>query len=232
MSDSKHTAEPNSGERTEAEGTQAAQDDVTEQTRQGRADSGQAGNVEANAENEMAENASRGADTVAEPLEAEVEVEETAPPEGAADPASDLMVQDLKNQLARTLADFDNFRRRTRQEKEDLQKYANRKLLADLLPVVDNFERALQSFDNETSAQSADIKKGIDMVHRQFLSVLQAAGVEAMNAVGKPFDPNVHEAVMQEPSNDQEAGTVLEEFQKGYMLEGRVLRPAMVKVSV
>ncbi|MCL6452463.1 MAG: nucleotide exchange factor GrpE [Alicyclobacillus sp.] len=146
----------------------------------------------------------------------------------AAEPSE---VQELRNQLLRTLADFDNFRRRTRQEKEELQQFATRKLLADLLPVVDNFERALASA-NGAGGEASDVLTGVEMVHRQLLSVLQAYGVVPMEAVGKPFDPNIHEAVAQEANPEAGSGVVLAEFQKGYRLHDKVLRPAMVKVSV
>ncbi|WP_249226502.1 nucleotide exchange factor GrpE [Alicyclobacillus mengziensis] len=139
-------------------------------------------------------------------------------------------LQDTEAKLLRTLADFDNFRRRTRQEHEDLQKFAARKVLEGLLPVVDNFERALAAFENKDAGE--DLKTGIEMVYRQLQSVLSAQGVCVMEAVGQPFDPQVHEAVMQESVDGQAAGVVLQELQKGYMLHDKVLRPAMVKVSV
>lgn len=140
-------------------------------------------------------------------------------------------IETLKQQLLRTAADFDNYRRRTRLEKEDLQKFANRKVLADLLPVTDNFERALQSFVQEEVA-SAEMKTGIEMVYRQMMSILQQHGVEEIEALGTAFDPNMHDAVMQEPANDGGAGVVSGVLQKGYTLHGKVLRPAMVKVTV
>lgn len=139
-------------------------------------------------------------------------------------------LEENKQQLLRVQADFDNFRRRTRQEKEELQKYATKKLLVDLLPVVDNFDRALAS---TSSAEGQDeLLAGVDMVRRQLLNVLEQHGVEPMECVGQPFDPNHHEAVMQEPAGDEGAGVVVAELQRGYWLTGKVLRPAMVKVTV
>ncbi len=139
-------------------------------------------------------------------------------------------LENLRQQLLRVHADFDNFRKRTRQEKEDLQKFATKKLLSELLPVVDNFERALSSL---TGASSVDeIKTGLEMVQRQMLQTLQQNGVEVMDTLNKPFDPNLHDAVMQEPADGKEAGIITEVMQKGYMLHGKVLRPAMVKVTV
>lgn len=137
-------------------------------------------------------------------------------------------VDNLKSQLLRTHADFDNFRKRTRQEKEDLQLYATRKLLEDLLPIVDNFERALESIDSDAS----EVKTGIEMVHRQFLGALEKYGVRGMDVVGEAFNPNLHEAVMQEPADGKEVGVVTAQLQKGYMIHEKVLRPAMVRVTV
>jgi len=154
--------------------------------------------------------------------------------EGVKSAQGDLAAEfaDVQTKLLRTMADFDNFRRRSRQEKEDLQKFATRKLLEDLLPVVDNFDRALAVLRAGDSAAKGDVQAGIEMVHRQLSSVLQSYGVEAMDAVGQSFDPNLHEAVMQAADAEAAAGVILEEFQKGYRLHDRVLRPAMVKVSV
>lgn len=136
-------------------------------------------------------------------------------------------VQDLRDQLLRARADFENYRRRTRQEMEDLRNFATRQLLADLLPVADNFDRALGAMTGQ-----AEVREGVEMVYRQLLALLAKHGVEAMETVGQAFDPKIHEAVMQEPAGDREVGIVAEELQKGYLLHGRVLRPAMVKVTV
>ncbi len=133
----------------------------------------------------------------------------------------------LQQQLLRVHADFDNFRKRTRQEKEDLQKFAAKRVLEDLLPVLDNFERALAAL----TEASDDVRQGIEMVHRQLTGVLEQHGVKAMEPEGQLFDPRLHEAVMQETAEGTEAGTVLAVLQKGYMLQDKVLRPAMVKVS-
>ncbi|SIS66915.1 nucleotide exchange factor GrpE [Alicyclobacillus vulcanalis] len=141
----------------------------------------------------------------------------------------DAQIEELTQQLLRTRADFDNFRRRTRQEREELVQFATKKLLSDLLPVLDNFDRAMQALEGVDEPQ---MKQGIDMVHRQLLQVLHQYGVTEMDAVGAPFDPSKHEAVMQEQVEGQDAGFVIEVLQKGYLLHGKVLRPAMVKVSV
>ncbi len=135
--------------------------------------------------------------------------------------------EDNRNRYLRAQADFDNFRRRARQEKEEFAAYANSGIIEDLLPVVDIFDMAMKSSEN-TDAKM--LLQGIEMVHRQFLAVLEKQGLQAISAVGQTFDPNVHEAVMNVES-DQPANTVVEELRKGYRLKEKVLRPAMVKVS-
>ncbi|WP_018130364.1 nucleotide exchange factor GrpE [Effusibacillus pohliae] len=136
-------------------------------------------------------------------------------------------LDETRSRLLRTTADFDNFRKRTRQEKEELSKYATLRFVQEILPVLDNFQLALAA--ETTDAES--LKKGVDMVFRQFLGALERQGVVEMQAVGKPFDPNFHEAVMQVESEEHESGIVVEELRKGYLLHDKVVRPAMVKVS-
>lgn len=138
-------------------------------------------------------------------------------------------VEEHKQRLLRTQADFDNFRRRTQKEKEELGKYASAKLITELLPVVDNFERALSTISDTTEA--ASYVKGVEMILRQFEGILQAEGLTAMETVGQPFNPEYHQAIMQVESEDHEEGIIVEELQKGYLLKDKVLRPAMVKVS-
>ncbi|MCY9513502.1 nucleotide exchange factor GrpE [Paenibacillus apiarius] len=129
----------------------------------------------------------------------------------------------------RTQADFDNFRRRTMKEKEDLAKYASAKVVTELLPVLDNFERALAT--GQEASETDSFVKGVDMIFRQIQQVMEQEGVQPMNAVGEPFNPEYHQAIMQVESDEYEEGIVVEEVQKGYMLKDKVLRPAMVKVS-
>ncbi|AUS27657.1 nucleotide exchange factor GrpE [Paenibacillus sp. P2(2022)] len=138
--------------------------------------------------------------------------------------------EEHQQRFLRAQADFDNFRRRTLKEKEDLAKYASMKLVTELVPVLDNFERALATASQ--GAESESFTKGVEMIFRQFESVLQAEGVTAMNAVGQPFNPDFHQAIMQVESEEHDEGIVVEEVQKGYMLKDKVLRPAMVKVSM
>lgn len=129
----------------------------------------------------------------------------------------------------RTQADFDNFRRRSRQEKEDFAKYASGKLIEQLLPIVDNFERALSAAKDNKDYEA--LQKGVDMIYRQLDQVLVQEGLEPIASVGQPFNPEYHQAIMQVESDEHEEGIVLEEMQKGYKLKDKVLRVAMVKVS-
>lgn len=139
-------------------------------------------------------------------------------------------VLEQQQRTLRAQADFDNFRRRTLKEKEELAKYASSKLITELLPVVDNFERALAATEDTPEFES--FSKGVSMIFRQLETVLGAEGLTAMNSVGQPFNPEFHQAIMQVESDEYEEGIVVEEVQKGYMLKDKVLRPAMVKVSM
>lgn len=132
-------------------------------------------------------------------------------------------------QFLRARADLENARRRARKEKEDALKYAVVPLLDSLLPVLDNFERALEAADQNDNAQV--LQEGVEMVYRQFLSVLSQAGLTMIEAEGKPFDPHEHNAVMQVESDVHEPGMVVEELQAGYRYLDRVIRPSMVKIS-
>lgn len=137
--------------------------------------------------------------------------------------------EEYNNRYLRAQADFDNFRRRTLKEKEELAQYASMKLITQLLPVVDNFGRALQTSGDQSDSQS--FHKGVDMIYRQLLQVLEAEGLKAMEPVGQPFDPEMHQAIMQVESDEHEEGIVVEVVQPGYWLKDKVIRPAMVKVS-
>lgn len=134
---------------------------------------------------------------------------------------------DYYNRLARLQADFENFRRRTRQEMESFHKYASEQLICALLPVLDNFERALAAEGDSIE----NFKSGVEMIHRQLKDVLTAEGLAEVQAVGQQFDPARHEAVMQAQSPEHPDNTVIEEFRRGYCLKDKVIRPAMVKVA-
>ena len=149
--------------------------------------------------------------------------EKGEPEEG--EPTAELA--ELKNRHLRLLADFDNYRKRSDREREELSRFALAEPVRDLLPVVDNLSRALAA-----SGQLEDLRRGIEMTARQLTEVLKRWGVEEVPAVGHPFDPRMHEAVMRVESDDVDEPTVVEEFQRGFLLRGRLLRPAMVKVAV
>jgi molecular chaperone GrpE len=136
---------------------------------------------------------------------------------------------ELKDQLLRTLADFQNYRKRAAQEKIDLRKYATESLVHDLLPILDNFERTVLAANS--GAELSAIVEGVDIVYRQLVGVLSGVQLKRIRAVGSAFDPNLHEAVASEEVADSESGTVLEEIQAGYQLDDKVIRPAKVKVT-
>ncbi|RHW38587.1 nucleotide exchange factor GrpE [Lysinibacillus yapensis] len=138
-------------------------------------------------------------------------------------------LQEEENRYLRLLADFDNIKRRFQLDREAAEKYRAQKLLTELLPVIDNFERALQV---EVSSEDANaLYKGIEMVYRSLIDAAKQEGLELIPAEGEAFDPNVHQAVMQESDSEKESGIVLRELQKGYKLKDRVLRPSMVSVN-
>ncbi|MGE6516588.1 nucleotide exchange factor GrpE [Lysinibacillus sphaericus] len=138
-------------------------------------------------------------------------------------------LDDEENRHLRLRADFDNIRRRQQVEREAAEKYRAQNLLTNLLPVLDNFERALQI--EATSDEAASIVKGIDMVYRSLIEATEKEGLQVIKAEGEQFDPNIHQAVMQEQDSEKETGVVVRELQKGYILKDRVLRPTMVSVN-
>jgi len=137
--------------------------------------------------------------------------------------------QENHDRFLRIAAELDNFRKRKEREVGDLRKYANQALLRELLGVVDNLERALDS--SGANGEPDGLAEGIEMTLRELLKIFDKFGVRPIASLQQPFDPNLHEAVMQEPSDAVPANTVIKELQKGYMLHDRLLRPAMVVVS-
>ena len=137
-------------------------------------------------------------------------------------------IDSLKDRYIRLQAEFDNYRKRSEKERIAARKYEAQALATELLPVIDNFERALQTEVDESNRGFYD---GVKMVYEQFLQAMASQGVEVMDVVNKPFDPNLHHAVMQEEDDSIESNIVTEELQKGYMLKDKVIRPAMVKVN-
>ena len=137
----------------------------------------------------------------------------------------------LKSQYVRIAADFDNFRKRQSRDQDDLKIQLISKSLSAILPIVDNFERARQQLKPE-SEEAQTLHRSYQGLYKQLVDVLKQQGVAPMRVVGQKFDPNLHEAVLREPNNDYEEDINIEELQRGYHLDGKVLRHALVKVSM
>ena len=137
-------------------------------------------------------------------------------------------IDSLKNDYARAYADTENLKKRLNAEAEQTRKYRIQSFAKEILPVIDNLERALQTEVNEADE---GFKKGVEMTYTQLIAALKNEGVEEIECLNKPFDPNFHQAIMQEKKEGVESGIVIEVLQKGYVLKDRILRPAMVKVS-
>ena len=133
------------------------------------------------------------------------------------------------DKFLRLNAEFMNFKKRTEKEKNDIYKYANEKLMVELLPVIDNIERALHSIEDADNHKA--VVEGVNLIKTNFDEFLKKNGVEAINAKGEIFDPNLHHAVMTEETDDVEDDIVIDEFQVGSKLNDKVIRPSMVKVS-
>jgi molecular chaperone GrpE len=138
-------------------------------------------------------------------------------------------LEEAENRILRMQADFENSRRRARLDLEATEKYKSQGLITELLPAIDNFERALKmDADND---QAKSLLQGMEMVYRSLIDTLTKEGAEQIEAVGKEFDPHLHQAIMQVEDENFGSNIVVEEFQKGYILKDRVIRPAMVKVN-
>jgi molecular chaperone GrpE len=175
-------------------------------------------------------------------MEAEgADPEATGGGDGAVDSVTPEQMQELRAKAAkadehwdhvlRLSADFDNFRKRAARERQDAIKFANEALLEKLVPVLDNFEMALQAATDAQNASIESLRTGVGMIHSQLRSVMNEAGLEEVNAAGESFDPNFHEAVAQKEAPDVEEGTVIQQLRKGYKLRDRLLRPATVVVA-
>ena len=136
--------------------------------------------------------------------------------------------KEINNKYLRMTADFQNFKKRAEKEKSDIYQFANEKLIVDLLPTIDNLERAIKSNKDEGANES--FTQGIEMILQQFLDVLTKNDVKEIDAIGQKFDPNYHHAVLQEENDEYESETVVDQFQKGYTVNDKVIRPCMVKV--
>ena len=133
----------------------------------------------------------------------------------------------LHDRLLRQAAEFDNYRKRIERERRETSEYAAADVLQELLPLIDDFERALQV----DAPAAASYRQGLDIIHRGFLELLRKRGVTPIDAVGSQFDPHLHQAVSYEAAPDKRDGEVIEEFRRGFRLGDRLLRPAMVKVA-
>lgn len=154
--------------------------------------------------------------------------EEEAPTED--DPRGEELMSRLakaEDRHLRLLADFDNFRKRAERERQESSRHVLAAAIRELLPVADNLERALSA-----SGGSDDLRQGVEMIGRQFLEILRKLDVEPVPAIGEVFDPRVHEAVQRTETTDVLVPTVVEEFQRGYVLRGRLIRPALVRVAL
>jgi molecular chaperone GrpE len=181
----------------------------------------------------------------------EIEKENSGPPKSKKKDAgkkgqkkSDLLLKELKAKLEakeqesneaydrflRVSAEFENFKKRSFREMSDFKKFANESLLKEMLPIVDNLELALSSL-NEKGNPESGLREGVELTLKEILKTLEKFGVKPIEALEKVFDPNFHQAVMQEESEDYPEQTVLKELQKGYLIHDRLLRPAMVVVS-
>jgi molecular chaperone GrpE len=138
-------------------------------------------------------------------------------------------VEEKENKYLRLHADFENYKRRALLDQQSMMMYRAQSIVTDILPVLDNFERALQV--ESTDEQTKSVLQGLEMVYRQLVEAVKKEGVEEIPALGQQFDPNVHQAVMQESDSSKESNEILQEFQKGYKLKDRVIRPSMVKVN-
>lgn len=181
---------------------------------------------EAEAEETMTE-AEAPADDTTETRKAPADGGAASSPEELA-AANEKLTAEISERDARYLrlqADFENFRRRTRQEKEELAAVVTQSFLKDMLPLLDNFERALTA-----DKEAGSFHQGVEMIYKQMVEALKKHGLEYIETAGKKFDPNFHEAVMRVQNSELEDDTIALEMQKGYMAKGRVIRPSMVQV--
>jgi molecular chaperone GrpE len=155
------------------------------------------------------------------------EVEETQPVEVDEVEKLTKELAEEKDKYLRLYAEFQNYRNRTTKEKTEAYNNATAKCIEEILPVIDNFERALQQ-----ECADENYKNGMELIFKNLLSILDRMGVKEIDAIGKPFNPNVHNAIQQVESDEYESDTVSAVFQKGYMLGERLVRPAMVQVTV
>ena len=140
--------------------------------------------------------------------------------------------QENYDRLLRVSAEFENYKKRSVRELSDVQKYANQSLVRDLLPIIDNLELALKSATESNSNTDGCLLDGVELTRKEILKVFEKNNIEQIEAIGKPFDPNYHEAVMREESDEYAENTVINELQKGYLMHDRLIRPTMVVVAM
>ena len=164
-----------------------------------------------------------------EPAEEAAEPEEKAaePEKGTEEDPRDKKIEELNAKYMRLMADFQNQKKRFDKEKADIHQYANEKIVKNLLEVLDNFERALDA----TKDADPNLHEGMELIFKQLMAALEKAGVAEIKALGEEFDPNFHNAVMMEETDEYESNKVSGVMQKGYTLNSRVIRPSMVKVA-
>ena len=164
-----------------------------------------------------------------EPAEEAAEPEEKAaePEKGTEEDPRDKKIEELNAKYMRLMADFQNQKKRFDKEKADIHQFANEKIIKNLLEVLDNFERALDA----TKDADPSLHEGMELIFKQLMAALEKAGVAEIKALGEEFDPNFHNAVMMEETDEYESNKVSEVMQKGYTLNSRVIRPSMVKVA-
>jgi len=153
---------------------------------------------------------------------------ESAQGESQPDPQEELRREKdaLQDRLLRTAAEFDNYRKRVDRERRDLAEYTAADIVSEMLPIVDNLERALAA-----ASESDPLRKGVELILKQMLDMLRKRGVKPIEALGTDFDPNFHQAVIHEVSAEHREGEIMEELQRGYLLGDRLLRASMVKVA-
>jgi molecular chaperone GrpE len=135
---------------------------------------------------------------------------------------------DLQDRLLRSAAEFDNYRKRTERERRELSDAVAADLIRDLLPVIDDLERALAA---SSPATDPALRLGVELIHKQLLEAIRRRGAEALNVVGEDFDPSWHEALASEPAGDRRDGEIVEQIRRGYRMGSRLIRPALVKVA-
>ena len=150
-------------------------------------------------------------------------------PEENAAPSPEDKAKEHQDQLLRLKADFDNTKKRLQRDKEDAIKFANERLLVEILPIVDNLDRAIASLSEGHDA--GKVMQGLKLAQTEIHQILESHGVQVVQAVGEAFDPQLHEAVAAVESADAKEGTVLDEVQRGYVLNGRLIRPSRVRIA-